>query len=1031
MKIIRRKYTGDDVDPSNSKGTSQANGVHSSGNAHSEPSPDQLASKKVAQLLQQLTIGDAQTQCDGYTDMAALVTRVGFGVLQANGLLCKLRAEAEDKSNADAREGALLAFTQLCQSVGRLCEPYVVPLLPLLLERLSDKALPVRAAADGAGLALMEVLCPHAVELVLPVLFEALADDKKWQTKEGSLKLLKALAKNAPRQVRACLPDIVPLVSERMVDAREQVKQAAWETAEAVFDLVGNRDIAHLVPEFLSCIARPVEVPHTITRLSATTFVQSIEAPALAVMVPLLSRGLKEETVIKRKTCVIIANMAKLVNSPVDAALFLPRLMPGVERVSNEVADPEVRSTAGTAYATLERVAKEGAELAQEQKTTKQLAASQMNQMLRETVASCLQVKVDNIKMDDTAMDYVSSLTSLLVSQKCFEFDEWSDCLVPYLSDFLTEEGAEAVCRAFLARCVEETRGEKGRAENGWNDEAEEEEELCNCEFSLAYGGKILLNNAQLRLRRGRRYGLCGANGVGKSTLMRAIANGKVDGFPPEDQLRTVYVEHDIQASLADLCVLDFIAEDPKLKGVVSREEVASVLKELGFTDDMLQLAITTMSGGRKMKLALARAMLLKADILLLDEPTNHLDVENVNWLENYLVTHPNITSIIVSHDSGFLDHVCTDIVHYESRQLVRYKGTLSDFVNKVPKAKSYYELEAATLKFHFPNPGLLDGITSKEKPILRMSKVGFKYPSAARKALSGVTLQARLSSRVAVLGVNGAGKSTLIKLMTGELKAEEGNVIKHPNLRIAYVAQHAFHHIEEHLEITPNKYFFKRFSTGEDKEEQSKVDRKLEDEDKEKMAKAVFIVDGYTRYFDKIVSRRKKKRDFEYEVSWQGLHNLKFNRWFTRDELIERGFGKVVKEFDGKKAAAALGNDARPLTKANVEKFLQDFGLEPEFGTHSNIRGLSGGQKVKLVLAAAMWNNPHLLIMDEPTNYLDREALGALANAINEFQGGVVVISHNSEFINAICNEIWHVKEGQVTVERNAFGPQEEESGP
>jgi elongation factor 3 len=114
-------------------------------------------------------------------------------------------------------------------------------------------------------------------------------------------------------------------------------------------------------------------------------------------------------------------------------------------------------------------------------------------------------------------------------------------------------------------------------------------------------------------------------------------------------------------------------------------------------------------------------------------------------------------------------------------------------------------------------------------------------------------------------------------------------------------------------------------------------------------------------------------KTDFEYECAWQGLASLKFNRWITRAELLEKGFRKFVVEFDQRLAANALGNDARPLSKETITKFLQDFGLEPEFGVHSNIRGLSGGQKVKLVLAAAMWNNPHLLIMDEPTNYLDR----------------------------------------------------------
>jgi elongation factor 3 len=109
---------------------------------------------------------------------------------------------------------------------------------------------------------------------------------------------------------------------------------------------------------------------------------------------------------------------------------------------------------------------------------------------------------------------------------------------------------------------------------------------------------------------------------------------------------------------------------------------------------------------------------------------------------------------------SGFLDNVCTDIIHYEKRQLRRYKGNLSEFVKQVPAAKSYYELEAASLKFRFPTPGLLDGISSKEKPICKLSNVVFTYPGATVPQLTDVNVAARLSSRVAVIGVNGAGKS-------------------------------------------------------------------------------------------------------------------------------------------------------------------------------------------------------------------------------------------------------------------------------
>jgi elongation factor 3 len=130
-------------------------------------SQDEIDSKKIAKLLERLTLGEHDAHCNGTNDIGAVVAAAGFASLQANGLLSKLSAETED-SNADTREAALLAFKQLCQSVGRPCEPYVVPLLPMMLERLVDKAAPVREAAAQAANAVISILCPHAVELVLP-----------------------------------------------------------------------------------------------------------------------------------------------------------------------------------------------------------------------------------------------------------------------------------------------------------------------------------------------------------------------------------------------------------------------------------------------------------------------------------------------------------------------------------------------------------------------------------------------------------------------------------------------------------------------------------------------------------------------------------------------------------------------------------------------------------------------------------------------------------------------------------------------
>lgn len=448
--------------------------------------------------------------------------------------------------------------------------------------------------------------------------------------------------------------------------------------------------------------------------------------------------------------------------------------------------------------------------------------------------------------------------------------------------------------RSVLRRCQHDVRVLEGEGSDD-----EEGEDLCDCDFSLAYGGRILLSGAKLRLKKGGRYGLCGPNGAGKTTLMKAIANGQVDGFPDRDEVLTVYVAHDIQAQEDDPLVVDYLASDPliKQKGL-GAEKCRAALEEIGFDASRLALTISTLSGARrlcrvatgalgsrtaglgglwrrrlgprgcaraggwKMKLALARAMLLEAGLLLLDEPTNHMDTRNVAWLQEYLLTC-GITLITVSHDSGFLDTVCTGIIHYESKKLVKYKGNLSAFVAQKPEARAYYELTNEYQSFAFPLPGPLDGVKcapalppsalplgeathswgarppaptlhgghtphcarrSREKPVIKCKKMTFQYPGADTPQLRGVSLKANMAARVAITGPNGAGKSTLIRVITGEAKPTAGEIERHPNLRIAYIAQHAFHHLESHLTATPVQYIIRRYEHGEDEEEAEKV---------------------------------------------------------------------------------------------------------------------------------------------------------------------------------------------------------------
>lgn len=696
--------------------------------------------------------------------------------------------------------------------------------------------------------------------------------------------------------------------------------------------------------------------------------------------------------------------MSKLVDSHVTVRPFIPKLLPGLIKIESSIGDPEARSVVGRAIATLRSVGQvpaesDGSDLpALHRVEEKQLAHSLVGIYKKQGVV----ISPGNV---DTM--YASSLAANLVDMKNFDIPEW-DKLAAHLAFLSATPDPLSIAREWVVRSASE-----GTEEVENNDDEEEGEDLCNCQFSLAYGAKILLNTATLRLKRGHRYGLCGKNGTGKSTLMRAINNGQVEGFPSPDEVRTFYVEHDIDGSEESISVLQFILDDKRI--LVSKEEVIETLASVGFSDERQSHAIGSLSGGWKMKLALARAMLFKADILLLDEPTNHLDVVNIAWLESYLTNLKHCTSIIVSHDSSFLNNTITDVLHINRFKVRRYRGNLENFVKHVPEARSYYTLQAQDdYKFKLPDPPLLEGVKTKEKSLLKMRKVGFQYPTSAVQQLYDITLQVSLSSRVAVLGPNGSGKSTLVKLLTGEMEPNKsGEIWKHPNLVIGYVAQHAFHHIDHHLDKTALEYMLWRYQTGEDLEELSKATRQVSAEEAKKMKDgSLIVIEGQKRFIDEIITRKKLKQSYEYEVSLKGLSSSE-NIWLPRDELIKRGFEKKVLEVDTREAQR-LGL-LRPLVRREIESHFADFGLDPEFVSHNTMRGLSGGQKVKIVLGAATWRRPHVICLDEPTNYLDRESLAALIEALKVFEGGVLIITHNRDFSESICREVWAMRDGHL----------------
>ncbi|KAJ6092855.1 Elongation factor 3 [Penicillium sp. IBT 16267x] len=920
-----------------------------------------------------------------------------------------------NKKDATARERALEGIRAIAShaTISPGVEPHLAALLGPVLAAVGDKITSVKDAAQSTAAAIVQAINGNAVKAIVPALLESIQNAQKWQEKMCALNCLELLVESSPAQLSYQVPRLIPVISEAMWDTKSDIKKAAYTTMEKVCGLIVNKDIERFIPELIKCISKPENVPETVHLLGATTFVSDVTGPTLAIMVPLLDRGLVErETAIKRKSAVIVDNMCKLVEDPQIVAPFLPKMLPGLNKNYETLADPEAREKTRQALDTLSRVGgiKDG--------KIPEISTAGDISTVSAILKDILQAKyADRIPTCETIINYVAAIAGQLVDEKDSDATIWTQNALPYIVAITGEEGAQSVAETLRKRASPEAAA----ADEVPSDE-EEGVDLCNCTFSLAYGAKILLNQTHLRLKRGQRYGLLGPNGSGKTTLMRAINNEQLEGFPKKSEVKTVYVEHDLDSADTEQTVLGWTLKKLVEVGLnpVEAEVKDKLVNEFGFQESQLDGLITALSGGWKMKLALCRAVFENPDILLLDEPTNHLDVKNVEWLENYLKSSP-CTSIMVSHDSRFLDHVIQHVIHYERFKLKRYRGTLSEFVKRVPSARSYYELSASDMEFKFPEPGFLEGVKTKSKAIIRVSNMSFQYPNTPKPQIRDVTFQVSLGSRIAVIGPNGAGKSTLVNVLTGELIPTSGDVYQHENIRIAYIKQHAFAHIDNHLGSTPSEYIQWRFQTGEDRETMDRANKIVTEQDEKAMDK-IYKVEGTLRRVIGIHSRRKFKNTYEYEISWSlgdniGMKSEKWtpmmsadNTWLPRSEIME-SHSKQVAEVDQKEALAS--GQFRPLVRKEIEQHCANFGLDNELVSHSQMRGLSGGQRVKVVLAACSWQRPHVIVLDEPTNYLDRDSLGALSKAIKSFEGGVIIITHSREFTENLTEEVWAVNDG------------------
>ena len=285
----------------------------------------------------------------------------------------------------------------------------------------------------------------------------------------------------------------------------------------------------------IKSLLNPIEeVPKTINLLSATTFVSEVSAPTISLIAPLLIRGLDERpTATKRKVCVIADNMSKLVDSEYTVRPFLPQLLPRLIKTADTIADPEARSVCNRAIATLRRIGKvpatsDGTDLPP-------LKIAEGSHLATNLVALVKKHGGATVDQANPALLYSGVLAASLVNAHNYDQQTWEATLPAYMKLALPSYDSLPAVRELLQKKADEEESDDVK----FADE-EEGEDLCNIEqFNLAYGAKILLHHASMRLKRGHRYGLCGRNGSGKSTLMNAIINNQVDANRSPDVLRS------------------------------------------------------------------------------------------------------------------------------------------------------------------------------------------------------------------------------------------------------------------------------------------------------------------------------------------------------------------------------------------------------------------------------------------------------------------------------------------------------------
>jgi elongation factor 3 len=879
-------------------------------------------------------------------------------------------------------------------------EPQLIELLPYLLEIGSDKTHKQN----------IEIICDECIKLINPYAFEfvfreisKLFSGVKFKSKILGLRMICQYAKTHPSIVASNLYLITESLISLASDIKTDVKVAVQRCWGVVCETIENVDIKPIVQVMIDGYMNPsTKTEHSLEVLASTPLVNDIDIPTLSLLVPMLVRAMREKSVVcQRKAAVVMDTLCKLIKNPVYARIFYEKLTWILNKGMNEIAIEEVRNVCTRSKNTLNRV--------YDQANTKLVDGVTKDSCLSLYTAEILRVNTTLLNecqiVNDSSIQYSIELVLNLVKYEVRDPDMYRGCIESYLVHIFEDKASRDAVTNSISKSLIDTITVYEY------DPEENEDNLCDCMFSLAYGTRVLLHQTPLKLKLNHTYGILGHNGAGKSTLLRAMANKTLQGFP---NIEATYIEHHIPEDKHDIITLDYIGTNPKIiaKGI-TREEIAKNLAELYVTEHMMNSPLSTLSGGNVQRVNLILAKLTADPLILMDEPTNHIDALSIVWLKNYIKTTKNTTFLIISHDIKFMDEVCTNMIHYETLKLKVYRGNVTEFVKQKPEAAFYFQTTSQdVLSFSIPDPGPLEGVKSLTKSVLSMKNCYFQYPTAPKPQLSGITVQVSQAARIIIAGVNGAGKSTLVKILVGELEPNGGIIDRHPNLRMAYIPQNISTSLEPHKQLTPIEYVMWRYRLGSDREQSNKNSLTLTDEEIEMIKQKAKL--NKTFIIKEFSSRRAGKREHEYEAKSEGLVEL--IQWFSKTELTEMGYEKMMKDFDEKLAMESMMGQ-RKLTTGEIQKHMNSFGLEPEIAQHTKINALSSGQKMRCYLAAATFYLPHVIIFDEPTNFLDRESTNALSDAIKSFKGGVLVISHNDDFYNAITREKWLLENGSMTV--------------